>query len=207
MDEVEPPGLVDETRDALVQAAFELIERDGFAATTAAAIAEEAGFTERTFFRYFPTKEDVVFSPLESRFDDYVPYIRKYISSQGLTVDSLIGALFEANDRDPSRRAIVLRALGLARKNPVLHRRLAYHRRWFTDRVSDVVADSLSQDRPDLSVQVIVATAVMIMYIAADNWVESGQQIPVRDLIADARRAVEEGLSGPDSARFRSPTH
>jgi AcrR family transcriptional regulator len=36
------------------------VER-GFAQTTAAAIAERAGLTERTFFRYFPDKREVLF--------------------------------------------------------------------------------------------------------------------------------------------------
>lgn len=203
----EPSGPLEGTREALVHAAFELIESDGFAATTATDIAEKAGFTGRTFFRYFPTKEDVVFCPVESRFDEYVPYIRRYISAYGLTVDSLIGALFEANEADPSRRALLLRALELARSNPGLDRRLAYHRKWFTDRIAEVVADALDQDRPDLPVQVIVAVAVTIMGIAPETWVDSGQQTPVLDIIGGARRVAEDGLSGRDGTRFPGPPH
>jgi AcrR family transcriptional regulator len=49
------------TRDALTDAALELFARDGFDATTAEAISGRAGLSPRTFFRYFPTKESVVF--------------------------------------------------------------------------------------------------------------------------------------------------
>ena len=49
------------TRESLIDAALELFARDGFDATTAEAISTSAGLSPRTFFRYFPTKESVVF--------------------------------------------------------------------------------------------------------------------------------------------------
>jgi TetR/AcrR family transcriptional regulator, regulator of mycofactocin system len=50
----------DRTRQRLLDAANRRFRMHGYAATTAAAIAEEAGVTERTFFRYFPSKADVL---------------------------------------------------------------------------------------------------------------------------------------------------
>jgi len=50
----------DRTRQRLLDAANRQFRMHGYAATTAAAIAEEAGVTERTFFRYFPSKADVL---------------------------------------------------------------------------------------------------------------------------------------------------
>jgi AcrR family transcriptional regulator len=50
----------DRTRRRLLDAANRQFRAHGYSATTAAAIAEEAGVTERTFFRYFPTKADVL---------------------------------------------------------------------------------------------------------------------------------------------------
>lgn len=49
------------TRRRLQDAALELFSELGYSETTAAAIAEHAGLTQRTFFRYFPDKREVLF--------------------------------------------------------------------------------------------------------------------------------------------------
>jgi AcrR family transcriptional regulator len=51
----------DRTRNALLEAALNLFSANGYDATTTDQIAESAGVSPRTFFRYFPTKESVLF--------------------------------------------------------------------------------------------------------------------------------------------------
>jgi AcrR family transcriptional regulator len=51
-----------DARGRLERAALELYAEDGFEQTTVAAIASRAGLTERTFFRYFADKREVLFS-------------------------------------------------------------------------------------------------------------------------------------------------
>jgi AcrR family transcriptional regulator len=46
----------------LQQAAFELYTEQGYDRTTVAEIAARAGLTERTFFRHFPDKREVLFA-------------------------------------------------------------------------------------------------------------------------------------------------
>src|SRR5947207_13841449 len=49
-------------RDRLEQAALDLYRDRGFEQTTVAEIAERAGLTARTFFRYFADKREVLFA-------------------------------------------------------------------------------------------------------------------------------------------------
>ena len=51
-----------DARGRLAQAAFALYRERGFEQTTVAEIAERAGLTERTFFRHFADKREVLFA-------------------------------------------------------------------------------------------------------------------------------------------------
>lgn len=55
------------TRQALITAAIDLIERKGYEATTIADIAAAAEVGTRTFFSYFPSKEDLLFPETDHR--------------------------------------------------------------------------------------------------------------------------------------------
>ncbi|MYU00582.1 MULTISPECIES: TetR family transcriptional regulator [unclassified Streptomyces] len=59
------------TRDALLRAALELFATQGYERTTVDEIVEAADVSQRTFFRYFASKEEVTFAVqemVESRF-------------------------------------------------------------------------------------------------------------------------------------------
>ncbi len=56
------PRKGDGTAEHLEQAALRLFQEQGYDRTTAAEIAAQAGVTERTFFRYFQDKREVLFS-------------------------------------------------------------------------------------------------------------------------------------------------
>jgi AcrR family transcriptional regulator len=64
------------TRAAIRDHAMRLFEEQGYAATTVDQIAEAAEVSQSTFFRYFPTKEDVILT------DDYDPLIVEAIKAQ-----------------------------------------------------------------------------------------------------------------------------
>ncbi|MFN8112615.1 MAG: helix-turn-helix domain-containing protein [Solirubrobacterales bacterium] len=77
-----------DTRRRALAAALELFERDGFEATTVEVIAERAGIAPRTYFRYFPTKVDVLFADHEDR----VELLRATIAARP-SRQSVVGAV------------------------------------------------------------------------------------------------------------------
>jgi AcrR family transcriptional regulator len=52
-------------RNELTAAAVQLFSEHGFAETTGRQIAEAVGVSERTFFRYYASKEDVILGALD----------------------------------------------------------------------------------------------------------------------------------------------
>jgi AcrR family transcriptional regulator len=58
-----------QTRDRLRDAARRLFAGQGFGATTIQQIADEADVSERTFFRYFESKEDLLLPDVVALFD------------------------------------------------------------------------------------------------------------------------------------------
>ena len=67
------------TRQTIRREAFRLIEQNGYDATTVEQIAAAAGVSHMTFFRYFPTKEDVALS------DGYDPLIASLVAETPAT--------------------------------------------------------------------------------------------------------------------------
>ncbi|WP_306371294.1 TetR/AcrR family transcriptional regulator [Nocardiopsis sp. CC223A] len=63
-------------RAAIQEAALRLFAEQGYEATTVAQIAREAGVSHMTFFRCFPTKEDVVLD------DDYDPMLEELVRAR-----------------------------------------------------------------------------------------------------------------------------
>jgi AcrR family transcriptional regulator len=63
-------------RDSLVRAAFQLFLERGFEQTTIDDIVSLAGVGRRSFFRYFPSKEDVVFPDHEGCLVEMTEFLR-----------------------------------------------------------------------------------------------------------------------------------
>ncbi|HWK29196.1 MAG TPA: helix-turn-helix domain-containing protein [Solirubrobacter sp.] len=96
-------------RGRLAEAAMALYGERGFEQTTVAEIAERAGLTERTFFRHFADKREVLFSgseELRSALVDAVESAPASAAPLAAVVAALaqVGDTFFAGRRDHSRR-------------------------------------------------------------------------------------------------------
>ncbi|HEY2623962.1 MAG TPA: TetR family transcriptional regulator [Dyella sp.] len=87
-------------------AAIELFGEIGYEQTTVAAIAERAGLTARTFFRYFADKREVLFHGSERLQQTMVDALAQ-APAEASTVDAIAAALTKAGDFfDDDRRPI-----------------------------------------------------------------------------------------------------
>ncbi|MGW0701201.1 TetR/AcrR family transcriptional regulator [Streptomyces sp. NPDC002867] len=84
---VEPTGLrarkKQRTRDALVRVALELFTTQGYERTTVDEIVDAVEVSQRTFFRYFASKEEVAFAVQELAESHYVAALRERPTGEG----------------------------------------------------------------------------------------------------------------------------
>lgn len=106
------------TREAVFRAAVELAERDGFDQTSVDDIARAADISPRTFFRYFPAKDHVMF-PYHA---DYVARFRDILRAApaGNAMAAVRAALGEMADAYTSARADHVRLARIISSSPAL---------------------------------------------------------------------------------------
>jgi AcrR family transcriptional regulator len=169
------------TRDALFEAAMDLFSAHGYDETTTDEIAEAAGVSPRTFFRYFPTKESVLFS---GRFG--------FIDS----VSGVYLAQYETlSDYDALAESFALLAPGLKR----IRHRIAQYREAITsssvllgrerqnhiDNI-ETVAEAIAQRRglkaPDADCGLLAAVSLLLLERAVERWL-SAPGLGLDDLI------------------------
>jgi AcrR family transcriptional regulator len=111
------------TRQALIDAAVELFERHGYEKTTIADIAAVADISPRTFFGYFASKEDVLFTDPDARVQTTLRAIEQRAPDEG-PVDVLLRALREgAESNDDMVGNMAQLRLRLIRAVPALRGR------------------------------------------------------------------------------------
>lgn len=73
------PAPATHTKDALLQAAGELLAEVGYAEMTTAAVARRAGVAEGTIYRHFPSKEALAESVFERAWDLLVTHMEAHL--------------------------------------------------------------------------------------------------------------------------------
>ncbi|MBE1467278.1 TetR/AcrR family transcriptional regulator [Kibdelosporangium phytohabitans] len=116
------------TRQALIDAAVDLFETDGYDETTVARIAEAADVSTRTFFLHFPAKEDVLLANAGGRIDLAVHAVAHRADGESVTdvlrraVERMVG---DAWQTDLSDGLAALRARLIATE-PALQAKLVH---------------------------------------------------------------------------------
>jgi AcrR family transcriptional regulator len=118
-----------ETRSLLIGAAAELLRTVGYAGTTTALIAKQAGLTTGALHHHFATKEDLMLSVLDRSSERVLARMEQQdhrTEDGGIDVKSLIAHLWEVYG-DPDYWAIWEIIIG-TRTDAAFHRRVMEHR-------------------------------------------------------------------------------
>jgi AcrR family transcriptional regulator len=157
-----------QTRRSIQEHALRLFAEQGYDATTVKQIAAAASVSHMTFFRYFPTKEDVVLS------DEYDPMLEQLIKDRpadeavGDSIQAAIAKAFElvyAADR-----ATILERVRLLLSTPALRARL-----WENQLNTQLMFERALQGRgtDPFEVRVLAGACLAALTAAIVAWAES----------------------------------
>jgi AcrR family transcriptional regulator len=173
--------------------ALRLFAAKGFQATTIEEIAAAAEVAPRTFFRYFPTKEEVVF------WSEYPPMLAGFVAARPDDEPALealhhgiVDALAAIWDQDEERERMLER-LRLAFRTPALHPRMRQQQAGWAAELAEILADRLGE-RPDaLEVRIIAAAVAAAVWVAAEEWQAQDGREELGALIDQALGTVLDG--------------
>jgi AcrR family transcriptional regulator len=169
-------------RGRLERAALELYGERGFEQTTVAEIAKRAGLTERTFFRYFADKREVLFAgagALEEVLVNAVtdaPDSAPAIEVVALAVES-VGALLQERREYARRRQTVIAANAELRERELI--KLAS--------LAVATADALRRRGvPDPAASLSAEAGIAVFRVAFERWVEPAEPRDLPQLIRES---------------------
>ncbi len=175
----------------LREAALNLFSQNGFDQVTVEQIAEVAGVTERTFFRHFPTKEDVFFSDSSLIIGDLVGAIRNQPveASARQLVQVAMTALAEVFE--PNRETLRIRAQVIASVPALRERELLKQHA-----IASAVIDELVDRRiPRPRAAAIAGVGMVIYQVAFAAWVTDNARKSLRTRIEQALDHVATDLA------------
>jgi len=182
------------THEALREAALKSFARKGFTNVTVTELAAEAGVTERTFFRHFPTKEAVLFQD----YDTHLEW-RAEALAQRPARESLFDAVLASVAAFPHDLEVVRQA-ATARAELISADRIASHLRVVQASFARVLTDFIRTRNPDvanidLGAEVAGSALAAALVVAVENWGRSGCAGDLGELVAASLDLVRSGLA------------
>ncbi|MGW2381034.1 TetR/AcrR family transcriptional regulator [Streptomyces sp. NPDC001658] len=183
-------------RERLAAAALELYSERGYEQTTVAEIARRAGLTERTFFRHYADKREVLFDgshALQNLIVDAVAAAPK----SAAPIDAVAAGLDAASAMFADRREFARRRQAVVLANAELHEReliklaslsaalaAALHRRGIAESTASLTAEA----------------GIAVFKVGFERWVTAAEERPMaqvmRESLADLKAVTTGGDAG-----------
>ena len=181
------------SRGELEHIAFELFERNGFDNTTVDDIARAASIARRTFFHYFPSKNDIPWGA----FDDELHRMRENLdgfSDDVPLMDAIRQALVEFNRFPPEETPWHRRRMELILRVPALQAHSTLRYQSWRQVIADFVARRRSESSDALAPQAIAHATLGVAIAAYEQWLHHpGTELT--DLLDTAMRELAAGFT------------
>jgi AcrR family transcriptional regulator len=166
----------------LARAALELYSERGYDQVTVAEIAQRAGLTERTFFRHYADKREVlsygaaVLGEHLTRGVDEAPAGLAPLDVVGYALESTAEEVFGADSSFAARRQAVVTA------NPELLERELIKMAMFAVALADALR---RRGVADPAASLAAEAGIAVFKVAYQRWADEASQQPLREVIRD----------------------
>jgi len=192
----EPKGLRErkklKARRELERVALELFQGKGFDQTTIREIADAADMSPRTFFRYFSSKEEVVFA---RSFDD-IEALKVRLRSRPEAeppYESVRHACIDWADRLQEGREDIAARVRVTAGAGALRRRAAQLREDTARAIAKELAERPSQSNGSRNA-LVASVCVQTMMVALIEWSGAGLDRPLRAFVRDCFDLLEREI-------------
>jgi AcrR family transcriptional regulator len=167
-------------RGRLEKAALELYAEHGFDATTVAEIAARAGLTERTFFRHFADKREVLFGGAEALEDHLVRGTSQAPADLG-PVEAIVAALVDvADDMFAERHRLAQQRQAIIAAHPELRERELTK---LASLASALAGALRERGVPDPVASLAAEAGVAVFKVSFERWITDSRPRPLSDFI------------------------
>ncbi|GLV79050.1 TetR/AcrR family transcriptional regulator [Streptomyces hygroscopicus] len=173
-------------RGRLERAALELYVEHGFEQTTVAKITERAGLTERTFFRHFADKREVLFAGSGAMQELCVAAVAAAPDS-ATPLDMVAAALDAASARWEERGETVRKRQTVIDANAELRERELIK----LAALSSALADAMRRRGvAELTARLTAETGIVVLKVAFERWIGDPGQRSLPQLIKECLNAL-----------------
>jgi AcrR family transcriptional regulator len=169
-----------QTRERIEAAALALFLERGFDGTTIEDITEAADVSKRSFFDYFPSKEEVVFAWQDSFADELADAIAAQPKDASIVeiIEGALTSLLLTVSSDPQRLALG----ALIRDTPVLCARDQLKYTKLEKKLTDALRARFGgSEEEQLRLRLLSAIVVSTLRIGGERWNEGPQELSLQE--------------------------
>jgi AcrR family transcriptional regulator len=179
-------------RGRLEQAALDLYSERGFEQTTAAQIAERAGLTERTFFRHYADKREVLFGgahELETAFVDTLaatPDTAAPIDAMASTLETVAAFFLDRHEFARQRQAVIAASLELRERELIKLASLS----------AALAATLRTRGTEEPAASLTAEAGIAVFKIGFERWLGANGQRALADFLRESLDQLKSVTSG-----------
>lgn len=170
------------TRSNLIAVGLRLFEENGFDNTTTEHIARESDVSQRTLFRYFNTKGDLVLALHRAWQEDFARHLRLRPATETAWTSLVKAAEAALEELDSDQMAEQVRLGHLVAETPSLLAAFLRNDEYFQERLVELILGRQECDQAgkhgELRARLVVAAFSSAERVASQIWLEHGTALP-----------------------------